>query len=128
MTPTSKSYSVPRRFDLITIFVVISAFALLFAAMRALHFSAGTFAFVVGLIVVVVIAQAMIPFAPRSASILAGAAYCFVLVFDAAIANPMVVILGYVVGTLIGAIFLIADRVRQFLAKREPLGGSNRDD
>ncbi len=36
----SKVYSTPRRFDLATMFVVTSAYALLFAAMAALQFPA----------------------------------------------------------------------------------------
>src|SRR5262245_51434298 len=75
----SKLYSVPRRFDLVTIVVATGACALLFATMRALNSRALVFAYVGGLFATVAIAQAVFPKSPRAASMIASAVYCITI-------------------------------------------------
>jgi hypothetical protein len=93
----------------------------------------------VGLFVLVAVVQSAYPETPHWASIFAGLRY-FLLVGPLVVAIvvgigisdwvalfagafmgvPYFAIAGYVVGILVGGIFLVADRVRQFLAQREP--------
>jgi hypothetical protein len=145
---TKKVYSVPRRYDLATLFTVSLAFAMLFGLMRALGSHPVVFAVVGGFVTVVGLTQAVLfkGKAPREASILTGAA-----IFASVASIPMILgvmrgygvvellvgyscqamcscllgaVCGYVVGVLIGGVFLVADAVRKVMRKmKEPPSG-----
>lgn len=144
-SPTArKIYSVPRRYDLATLFVVSLAYAGLFGLMRALGWPPLAFALVAGFITVVGLGQALLfgGNAPREASVVCGVAFFFVplavvvalavgfqgnplsvvllsaLLFGAILAALPGVVLGYLTGVLIGGLFLVADLVRGATAKR----------
>lgn len=126
-------YSVPRRFDLATLFVVSLAYALLFGLMRALHFP--TIVFLVSALYVtfVGLAQAVLfrGKKPREASIIASGVYWVVAMWIGfANSGPngfnllgaFVISLcwatvgsafGYLFGVVIAGIFLLADVVRR---------------
>ena len=135
----AKIYSVPRRFDLATIFVVTLAYSLLFGMMKALSFPPMASAIVAGFISIVAVAQAFLSGGkqPRNASIVAGA-----LVFSLAFVAVWIVsgprfystsqflisagftiasggMLGYLSGVIIGGVFLVADKLRNRLARRQ---------
>ena len=132
-------YSVPRRFDLATIFVVTLAYSLLFGTMKAISFPPIASAIVAGFILIVGAAQAFLfgGNRPRTASVVAGAlAYTLAL---AAVwlwygprfyATPQLLIsasftiaggafLGYLAGVIIGGVFLVADKLRNLLSRRQ---------
>jgi hypothetical protein len=130
--PVSKLYSAPRRFDLATIFVVTTAYAILFSGMTVLTFPPAVSVCVALYITMVGIGQATLFFGsrPRLASMIAGGiAYCILGVglwlMNAAIYNAMMLpillvnafiggaLLGYPAGVLIGGVFLVADVLRQ---------------
>jgi hypothetical protein len=143
-TPT-KIYSVPRRFDLATIFVVTLAYSLLFGMMKAISFPPIASAIVAGFISIVAAAQAFLfrGKQPRTASIIAGA-----LTYSLAIAAVWIAsgpriyatsellisasftiaggaFLGYLAGVIIGGVFLVADKLRNRLSRRQ--AGLNSD-
>lgn len=134
-----KIYSVPRRFDLATIFVVTLAYSLLFGAMKALSFPPIASAIVGGFVLIVGEAQAFLfgGKRPRTASIIAGA-----LMYSLALAAAWIAsgprfystsqllipasftiaggaILGYLSGVIIGGVFLVADKLRNRLSRRQ---------
>lgn len=126
----NKLYSAPRRFDLATIFVVTAAFSLLLGGLTALDalpiVKIGISAFVT----VIAVAQALFQkyVNPRGTSIVAGAIACtlaawclwafFPRMFPGAFPVFTVIIVivggafGYLTGTLVGGVFLIADVLR----------------
>lgn len=119
-------YSVPRRFDLATLLTVTLAYALLFAALRVLRFEPLVFGLVAGFFTAVAIGQALLfkGDSPRKASVLVGAVYWTglqTLVGMAGVWSPCLAasfILwggasGYVAGTLVAGVFLVADAVRR---------------
>jgi hypothetical protein len=128
----ARIYSVPRRFDLSTIFVVTLAYSLLFGLMNIASFPPAASLSIGGYITLIAVSQAVLfqGKRPRTASIIVGS-----LIFGAAalafwFANgqriyPAAVfaivggytvaagtMLGYLSGTIVGGIFLIADRCR----------------
>lgn len=126
-------YSAPRRFDLATLFVVTAAFALLLGGLTALDAPPILKIAVSALAATVAIAQAAFQKVanPRGMSIVAGMLVC--TVFSAlllrrlslgSVSLPVAVsvvfyggivggsIAGYVMGTLVGGIFLVADVLR----------------
>lgn len=137
-------YSAPRSFDIATMLVVTSAFALLFTCMTMLDAPSGTFAYFAGLVTTVGIAQSLysVRYDPRSVSFVAGTVYhiavtmlLFVLVLffedrgfrsgDAMRLDlwlcPMFAVafvspgIGYLSGALVAGTFLVADYLRSFL-------------
>jgi hypothetical protein len=128
----TKLYSAPRRFDLATIFVVTAAFSLLLGGLTALGASPIIKIAIGGFVTVIAVAQALFQKVvnPRGSSIVAGAvactlsAWCVWLVFPRTFPYPgsffvySVVIailgglLGYLAGTLVGGVFLVADLLR----------------
>ena len=138
----TKIYSAPRRFDLATIFVVTSAFAILFGLMRALQgvlqFPPTASLYVAGFITLVAIGQAALfgGLRPRRASMLVGVTI-FVVIFGGTwlfsarmMPGPWIltivvqaviygVIFGYIAGVLVGGVFLVADYARQRF-RRQP--------
>ena len=133
--PATRVYSVPRRYDLATLFAVSLAYSLAFGAMRLCQFSATAFAIVAAFVTCVGLAQALLfkGQAPRAASLLVGMAFgptyaVFVAVLGAgpdvgrAVAEilPLALFLaipgamiGYATGVAVGGIFLIAEYVRK---------------
>ncbi len=59
-------YSVPRRFDLVTLLVVAAAYSLLFTGMTALNFGISAFLYLAGLVTFVAVTQSL--FASREGS------------------------------------------------------------
>jgi putative addiction module component (TIGR02574 family) len=127
-----KIYSAPRRFDLATIFVVMSAYSILFAAMSGLQFPPQASLMVGGFITIVGIGQAILfgGRKPRLASIVIGVAAFVVAILVSSIyeprmyARPLILIVmsawlivgaaaGYVAGVLVGGVFLVADLLRK---------------
>jgi hypothetical protein len=136
--PRPTVYSVPRRFDLATIFVVTSAYAMLFGGLSALGASPIVSVVIGGFVTAVGIGQAVLfgGQRPRSASVLAGVvlhAFIWIVYW---IADPRLLpteavlfitgyvviggcILGYCVGGLVGGVFLVADMFRRRLRRRQ---------
>jgi hypothetical protein len=133
----AKVYSAPRRFDLATIFVVTTAYCLLFASLSALNWPGIVSLIVGGFITLVGIGQAVLygGTRPRKASIVVGIGLCGIgsatpllfqtgrvypdgyllgmFLYVAIVGTTSGAILGYLAGTLVGGIFLITDYVRQ---------------
>lgn len=127
-------YSAPRRYDLATMLVMTTAFALLFAGMKLMDAHIGVFLYLAGLIVVIGVAQSLLSdvFCPRKISIAVGIAYSIVgvvvivLVFQGSrrFSGPDLLLVltvisgpaqGYLGGALVAGTFLIADSLRGFL-------------
>ena len=125
-------YSVPRQFDLATVFVVSLAYALLFATMRTRQVPLGVFVFVTAFVTIIGAAQALLfgGKRPRLASMVAGVAIYVVAVtymcltqFRTTAVEPVVfqlsmnailgTFLGYLAGTIVGGIFLVAHVARR---------------
>jgi putative addiction module component (TIGR02574 family) len=127
-------YSAPRRFDLATIFVVTSAYALLFGGMALLRIPAGASLLVAGFITIVGIGQALLfqGLRPRTASILVGIVVYMISMFGIFVfasgmrMYPGVMfltivvygliggtVLGYLAGAVVGSVFLLADYARR---------------
>jgi hypothetical protein len=134
-----KVYSAPRRFDLLTIFVVTTAYALLFASLAALQLPPSVNLMVAGFIATVGIGQAFLfrGLRPRTSSLLVGIAIYCIFIVGNYVLNPRIypssmlaymlfsgltagAILGYVAGTLVGGVFLIVDFVRRRLSRIPP--------
>lgn len=126
-----KIYSVPRRFDLSTLFVVSTLFAMLFAVLGALEQSSWNKLSWCFFFSGVGFAQAALynGQAPRLASVLSGGLILpFLVVAATGLANApfclglgMLILglpAGYIAGTLIGGVFLVADKLRNWLAQR----------
>jgi len=133
----SKIYSAPRRFDLATILIVTFAYSLLFGAMKALSFPPTASVAIAGFISIVGVGQALLfgGKQPRTASLVVGA-FVYAVCMAAAwlISGPRIysaglilltasytivggAILGYLAGTLVGSVFLIADKLRGRLSR-----------
>jgi hypothetical protein len=126
----TKLYSAPRRFDLATIFVVTAAFSLLLGGLTALDAPPVVKITISGFVTVIAVAQALLQKVvnPRASSIVAGAiactlsAWCIWLIFPRIFPGSLIVYsviiamlggtLGYLAGTLVGGVFLVADVVR----------------
>jgi putative addiction module component (TIGR02574 family) len=125
-------FAAPRRFDLSTIFVITIAFSLLFASMRLLPFPPVVSAIVGGYFALIGLGQAFLfrGNRPRTASMLMGGTY-YVLVSYVlwqlsgprayATSDILVIaifhlifgaVLGFVAGTLVGSVFMLADWLR----------------
>jgi hypothetical protein len=131
-------YSAPRRFDLATIFVVTAAYSLLLGSLTALDRLTGPNAAplvkiaIGGLVAIIAATQAMFLHVanPRGVSIVTGAvaytlmswiiwlsdpyffiwnSFIFVTFINGIIGGG---ILGYLLGTLVGGVFLVADVLR----------------
>jgi hypothetical protein len=138
-------FSVPRRFDMATVLVAMTGFSLLFTVMYIIQpFTESgpmTMAVISGLFVAVAIGQALVINGgdPRVASIIAGGVYWFLIFILAAAVGRLsdvnaidvsflcigVVlgpIAGYLAGTLVGGVFLVAYHLREhgFLKRRTP--------
>jgi len=139
--PPAKVYSVPRRYDLATLMAVTLAYALLFGAMRLLQAPPALIGFVSLFITLVGLGQALLfrGRRPRAASIVVGVlsleawlawlliqAYAetrppgeviFFFAFMAIFFVFLGTLLGYIAGTVIAGVFLVADLIRQLLRR-----------
>jgi hypothetical protein len=125
-------YSAPRRFDLVTLFIVTLAYSLLFALMSSFQFPPGASLTAAGFITIVGVAQAVLfgGRRPRAASIWTGAVlYCvpvlggliglgplaFAGVPSIYLGMQLVIggLFGYLAGACVGGVFLLADVVRR---------------
>ncbi len=125
-------YSVPRRYDLATLFFVTTAYALLFAVLRLIRLPPEAVGTIALLLALVGIAQAVLfkGKAPRAASVIVGTLFIGVVyviaipgsmsieyftpfLLCAAMAGPIV---GYLCGVLVGGVFLVADVARKLVA------------
>ncbi len=129
-------FSVPRRFDLATVLVAMSAFAILFAGLLLLNAPPSVLAFLGGFLAVVAAAQWIGNKwnRPRTASIVAGILIYWVAGVAEAYFLPtprmrfpqLIVILfvsgtisgalaGYLGGALVGGVFLVSHYLREWL-------------
>lgn len=126
----AKIYSAPRRFDLATIFVVMIVYSCMFGALEAIQVPPVGIVSIAIFFSAIGLAQATLHRGqrPRLSSITAGAISCPVLFFITMtnqknsfldlVSNYLVVgliagtIFGYLCGTLIGGVFLVADKLR----------------
>jgi hypothetical protein len=127
--PATRLYSVPRRYDLATMFTVSLVYALYFGLMRLTTAPPAVVAMIATFITVVGLAQALVfkGKSPRLASILAGFLFFLVSGMLLAIRSRNVpsfveacfmalcsgVPLGYLAGVAVGGVFLVADLVRK---------------
>ncbi len=134
--PSSKVYSVPRRYDLATLFAVSVAYAFLFGGMRFFAWPPVVFALVAGFFTCVGLGQALLfgGKEPRAASVLVGVFYGpIVLVISAvgwggasnigklsvgaictAIGGGLY---GYLAGVIVAGVFLVADLMRKLAGR-----------
>jgi hypothetical protein len=134
-------YAAERRFDLITLLTIISAYAVLFGVMRLFRWELGAFALMAGLVTCVGAGQAFLfqGAAPRGASVLVGGVYfalvaavlswmeghriesAVCLLFALSIEGAIV---GYFCGVLVGGVFMVAELLRLRLARigKRPAG------
>jgi hypothetical protein len=136
-TDTSDLYSAPRRFDLATIFVVTAAYSLLFGLMTPLDFGPAMKVAVGLLVTIVATTQAFYhdKANPRGISVVTGAIALTVIlvvlkvfVRNSIYGSLFVVVVfygliggaiaGYLSGTLVGGVFLVADKLRTYFANR----------
>jgi hypothetical protein len=128
---TSDLYSAPRRFDLATIFVVTAAFSLLLGGLSALDAPPIVMVVIASLLAIVAATQALFREVanPRGVSIVTGAvaytlmswiiwltirrvfpnSFFFVTVVNGILGGAL---FGYLAGTLVGGVFLVADILR----------------
>jgi hypothetical protein len=135
----SSLYSAPRRFDLATIFVVTAAYSLMLGGLTAMGMPPIVKVVITAMITIVAATQALFRKVanPRGISIVTGAvaytviSWCiwvslrrvfpnsfFVVIFINGIIGGAII--GYLAGTLVGGVFLVADRVRQRFEGRPP--------
>lgn len=134
-------FSVPRRFDLATVLVAMSAFAALFAGLLLLDASPIILAFLGGFLALVAAAQWIGSKwnRPRTASIVAGvliywvagAARMFFMPMPSRMELPELIatllvsaaisggIAGYLGGAMVGGVFLVSHYVREWLGRGE---------
>jgi hypothetical protein len=134
---TSDLYSAPRRFDLATIFVVTAAYSLLLGAMSAMDFGPITKMSVGLLVTVIAASQAFFQNVanPRGVSIVSGAIAqsVLILMLGLFVRNwleiPLIAavilygllggaIAGYLIGAMVGGVFLVADKLRVMFENR----------
>ena len=123
-------YSVPRRFDLATIFVVTAAYSIFLGSLTALHAPTGFVILLAAFITVVGIGQALLfrGLKPRRASILGGLVIfgllALAITYFGNLPRRFFVFLivgytlygamsGYVAGVIVGGVFLLADVLRR---------------
>jgi hypothetical protein len=142
-SPPTKIYSAPRRFDLATIFVVTFAYSLFFAALSSLGTPPALSVIFGVFISVVAVGQALLYGGNngRIASIITGAVAAvpvtWALIIWAAPRNMVALLIllapigamvgaacGYLAGTLVGGVFLVADKLRVFFAKNSDEGAT----
>lgn len=133
----SSVYSAPRRFDLATVFVGTTAFALFYATLNALGAPPMVVAILTALVTLVALGQAALFGGnhPRLASLLVGLTIfattgAILLLADQAFRPedlvPAVLFTafgglfwGYIAGVLVGSIFMVAHVIRKLAGRKE---------
>ena len=129
-------YAVPRRFGISTIFVATTLFAIVFGVLRYFEATWRVFVFVFLQLSLVSILQFWLTKVPRFASVLAGVLFVLALSSWSAvdfhpphglpievwlpallITSVFGAIFGYVTGVLIGAVFLVSDKLPPLLRR-----------
>lgn len=123
-------YSVPRRFDLATIFVVTAAYSILLGGLSALDATPIIKTVIAVFVTVVAVAQAALAKVvhPRGTSIIAGAVatsvimwilmlglrghFVFSFLFATIVGVPFGALFGYLAGAVVAGVFLVADLLR----------------
>jgi len=139
-TPTDSAglFSAPRKFDLSTMLVVTTAYAAVFALLRAINFPATATLIVAAFFTSVALGQAILFGAkhPRWASALVGSAFFVIVLIAYSLADPygptpdelpsMIVLnsvfgafWGYVGGVIVGFVFMVAHGVRLVFSPNE---------
>ena len=130
-------YSAPRRFDLATIFVVTAAYSLMLGGLTGMGMPPLVKVVITAMVTIVAATQALFLKVanPRGVSIVTGAiaytviswciwmsvryvfpnSFFFVTFINGILGGA---ILGYLLGTLVGGVFLVADKVRQKFDRR----------
>lgn len=136
---TSDLYTAPRRFDLATIFVVTAAYSLVLGVLTAMGWPPIVKVIVSLLAAAIAVAQALFKTRanPRGVSIVTGVAVCTLSTWIAyparldrvlPISLPAATIFlglvggsisGYLIGTCVGGVFLVADMVRGKFERRD---------
>ncbi len=132
-------YSAPRRFDLATIFVVTAAYSLLLGGLSAFGTPPVLMVVIAGLMAIIAAAQAMFlqAFNPRGVSIVTGAIALPVMLWIIWLTPhnalprsflatlffgiPLGAVAGYLLGTLVGGVFLVADLLRGKFERRSQI-------
>ncbi|MCM2374381.1 hypothetical protein [Aporhodopirellula aestuarii] len=138
--PTDRAdlFSAPRKYDLSTAIVVTTAYAAVFALLRAISFPAMAAFLLVAFFTSVALGQAVLFGAkhPRSASALVGSAFFVIMLIAECMlgqrgrainALPSMIAFGlffgafwgYVGGVIVGSVFMVAHGVRLVLSPRE---------
>ena len=120
-------FSAPRKFDLATMLAVTTAYALMFAGMRAFDASDELMLWTGAFVSIVAASQAILfgGASPRASSMLVGmvlisltmlfigSGFSVLSIFSSAIVGGLLgTPLGYLTGTLVGGVFLIAHHLR----------------
>ncbi len=136
----AKLYSVPRRYDLATLFTVSLAYAMFFGLMRLTTAPPMVVALIASFVTVVGLAQALVlkGKSPRLASILAGILFWLTVglatvLWSRSVASVIEVCImalcsgvpmGYLAGVVVGGVFLVADLVRKAIRRLRKGRGS----
>ena len=127
-------FSFPRRFDLASMLSISTGYAILFAAMRLFYASPELMFGTGGLIALVGVSQAVLfkGESPRAASLIVGGVYCAVVVGfvvasysyrSSSVIGAVIFACfwgppgGYLCGTLVGGVFLVAEYVRRAIRR-----------
>ena len=126
-------YAVPRRFGISTIFVATTLFAIVFGVLRYFEATWQVFVFVFLQLSLVSILQFWLTKVPRFASVLGGMLFGIVIAIDGAVdihlrragdfggvlllGCVLGAIFGYVTGVMIGAVFLVSDKLPQLIRR-----------
>ncbi|KAA5538503.1 hypothetical protein FYK55_27575 [Roseiconus nitratireducens] len=128
-------YSAPRKFDLATVLVVTTAFAMLFAFLNALGASSLVTSLIAILLVLVALGQAVLFGGrhPRQASLAVGSVFSVVVVallgkinlssgpdsiIFSVLGNLAVgALYGYFAGVLVGSVFMVSELLRKLMGQ-----------
>jgi len=135
---STRVFSAPRKFDLSTVIVVTTVYAVGFAALRAVGFPAVGVFVLAAFFTSVALGQAVLFGAkhPRMASTVVGSAFVAIAVTIGTLADPDAVtiqedpsilfiaafwgvLFGYVGGVLVGSVFMVAHGVRVIFSKQD---------
>lgn len=127
-------YSAPRRFDLTTVFVATTAFAVLYAALLALNAPLIVVGIICAMLTLVALGQAVLFRSryPRLASSLVGSIFSAITagtlaavsgnapaVVPLAIVNAFAgIFYGYFAGVLVGSVFMTAEAIRKLAGRK----------
>lgn len=133
----SKSYTVPRRFNILTLLILTTLSSVALAIMRAFHLEPVAIAVIFVWFGITGIGIAIFPRTPRKASVLLatiiaaigtaiGFSYDFGLGCALLVSLPIWAVTGYVTGAIFVSVFMVSDFIDQWLDRRSP-GSSDAD-